>query len=228
MQALNREIKANLTSFTYKMLFDFFFMMLAFNITASASSINPVVTDSLYFNIMVNTNINCFTCDYSSQISDPISVIPNAIKNQYTLESGWQLIPVSRINCHNNIMNNDMMEMLKADIYPNIKIKIDPFQVDRELGNERKGYLTVSINGINKIYEVPLINCVKSPFLCIVGNVIVNLNDFGISPPSKFFGLITADNIIRINFKMMINNIDLNRLLTEKDGIFYNKTKINK
>jgi hypothetical protein len=227
---VNREIVKPFITFLYnkEMYFVLFILLFSFKINANTTPANPVVSDSLYCNITVKTNINCITCNYSAQISDPISITTNSIKDQFSLESGWQLIPVSQINCHNKIMNNDMQDMLHAAIYPNIKIKISPFQIDKEPWTERKGILTVSINGVYRSYEVFLKNCIKNQYLCILGSISVNLKDFGITPPTKFFGLVMVDKTININFNLLIDTANLNRLLTSKDNSSIGKNEINK
>lgn len=211
-----------------KMYLVFILLLPIYKIHAQTYSIIPSVTDTLSFSIYVKTNVYCFTCDYLAQISDPISVTSNTIKDQYNLESGWQLIPVSLINCHNKIMNNDMQDMLNSDIYPNIKIKIAPYLIDRGILNEKRGMLTLSIDGIYKTYELVLKNSLRNQNLCISGSLWVNLNDFGITPPSKIFNLITVENIVRINFSLLIDNANRNRLLTLKDSNSFHKTEINK
>jgi len=230
MKANSKKIVKTISTFlkNKKMFFVFIILLLTYKITANTYSINPVVSDSLYCSITVKTNLNCFSCGYSAQIIDPISVSTNAIKDQYSLESGWQLIPVSQINCPNKMMNSDMQNMLHADVYPFIKIKIDHFLVDRESWNERKGILTIYIDGIYKTYEVLLKNCLKNQYQCILGSITVNLEDFGITPPSKFFGLVRVDKIININFNLLIDTANLNRLLTSKDINPLGKNNINK
>jgi len=156
------------------------------------------------FIINVKTNVDCFTCDYLAQVNDTISVSVNNLNDSYNLDGGHYSIPVSLIDCHNRSMNNDLQDMLHVSEYPQIVIKINDFYIYKNYKNNGQGAFSISIDGISKTYNVNFKNYLQNDHIIINGDLPVDLNDFKISPPSKFFGLITVNKIINVNFGIML------------------------
>jgi hypothetical protein len=204
-------ISSALTVFTNNKTLSFFILLflLSFNITADINSSSNVVSDYLSISINVKTNVDCFTCDYISEINDTLLLTNNTINSEYHLEGGQYLIPIMLIDCHNSIRNSNLQNMLKVDSYPHILIKINSLVINKETGNRGKGILSVNIDGINRAYSVFFNNYLNKNIMVINGNLAVDLHDFSITPPSKFFGLVTVDKVININFglKLKVNQL---------------------
>jgi hypothetical protein len=195
-------------SFEKKIFIVFLLSFFSFKITADNYPAEAVITNSVNFSVNVKTNVDCFTCDYLEQIKDTISVSLNSSNDKYMLEGSTFMIPVSLINCHNSIMNNDLKDMLNVSLYPHIYVQMHDLYIDKYDQKSGRGVLSISIDGYNNSYSVNFKNYIKNHYMIIKGDVLVDLNDFNISPPSKFFGLITVNKVIDINFGVMlkINN----------------------
>ncbi|NTW33023.1 MAG: YceI family protein [Bacteroidetes bacterium] len=166
------------------------------------------ISNSLNLIISVKTNIECFKCEYAAKMNDTIRASANNESKNYKLLSGNYLIPVKLIDCHNKLMNNDLQNLLNVSKFPHIQIKIKNLSISKNSGNLGKGSFIVIIDGINKEYVAFYKNYFKENILVIDGNLSIDLSDFNISPPSKFFGLVKVDKILDVNFglKLKLNN----------------------
>lgn len=158
--------------------------------------------NSLFLNINVNTNIDCFTCNYQSNLADTIAATDNEPENLIYFDGIQLAIPINFIDCHNEIMNSELRDMLNADDYPHIFVKINNFEISKITSEISKAEINLSIDGIVKYYNVEVMNYNYKNKMFLKGNFAVNLNDFYIKPPSKFWGLIKVDHVININFAL--------------------------
>jgi len=173
-----------------------------------------VKSNSLNVSIAVKTNVECFTCLYSANLSDSVNALFNNENNECLLLNGKYLIPVKLIDCQNSIMNNDMQDMLNVTRFPLIQISVKNLAIFKRPTISKNGCFSVSIDGIDKEYSVAYKNYLKDNILFINGTLSIDLNDFNISPPSKFFGLVKVNKVIDVNFdlKLIMNN---NNMITE-------------
>jgi hypothetical protein len=191
-----------------KMVFVFAILfLLSYNITADTKLSSKVVSNYLNLSINVKTNVDCFTCDFHSEIDDTLGLVVNQMNSEYKIKGGQYIIPVMLINCHNKMMNNDLQSLFKVDEYPHIMIKLNNLIIDKLYSSKGKGMLSVNIDGKDQTYPVSFNNYMKDDALVINGNMLINLSDFSINPPSKCFGLIKVDKMITINFGIKLKVI---------------------
>jgi hypothetical protein len=172
----------------------------SYRITAGSYPLSAVISSSIQMDIHVKTNVSSFICNYKSEISDTLSYLFSSKDNKYYLGENQYFVPVNSIDCHNNLMNQDMQEMFNSSKYPNIIIKIKNVNYNHNLSDKGKLYLSLIINDVEKKYYMNFeagrrYNCIE-----VTGNLSVNLNDFNIIPPTKLFGLLQVSNIIDIDF----------------------------
>jgi hypothetical protein len=160
---------------------------------------------SLLFNINVTTNVNCFTCDYQSDILDTVSAVGFNIGNSF-IRSGAQLaIPINFIDCHNDVMNSDMKELLRVENHPHILVKIENYKINDNDPKLLTVDIDLNINGTEKEYSIGVMNYQENAKMYVHGSFPVDLKDFCITPPSKFLGLVKVDKIINISFTLVMN-----------------------
>jgi hypothetical protein len=191
---------------SYKEKIIAFFLLSFFSFTIIADSKRPeaVVTNSMNFSVNVKTNVDCFTCDYLEQMKDTISVSLNASGDQFKLGGSSFVIPAGMINCHNSLMNDDLKEMLNVSLYPHIYVQMHELYINKDEQESGQGILSISIGGVSNSYSVNFRNYVQKNDMIIKGRLTVDLGDFHISPPTKFFGLITVNKVIDVDFGVML------------------------
>ena len=185
------------------------FTLFSFTIILDKKPFSKVISNYLNLNINVKTNVDCFTCNFHSEYEDTLGVAVNSGNSGYSIEGGQYLIPVMLIDCHNGIMNNDLQTMFKASVYPQIMIKINNLSFNKDSGNKGTGLLSVDIDGTDKNYPIIFTNYINNNIMAINGTIAIDLNDFSINPPSKFFGLVTVDKVITINFGLKLKLLQI-------------------
>jgi hypothetical protein len=180
----------------------FLIVMLAGKFPNNSNSFLPSKS-SLLLNINVNTNVDCFTCNYESILTDTIVASDNEPEDLIFIDGVQLAIPINFIDCHNEIMNSDLQEMLKADDYPHIFVKINNYEISKTNSDISKAEISLNIDGIDKKYSVDVANYNFKNKMFLKGGFPVNLNDFYIYPPSKFLGLVKVDHEIEINFALV-------------------------
>lgn len=188
-------------------LFTFLFSS-SYEITAGNYPFSAVISSSMNLEIHVKTNVNSFICNYKSDINDTISYLFSSKDNKYFLGENRYFVPVTLIDCHNSNMKNDMQEMFNSSKYPNIVIKIKDIHYDRNSPEKGRIYLSLTIDGIEKCYFVTFETSNNNNCLKVSGNLPVNLNDFNIVPPSKFFGLVKVSKMIDISFLLNLKLVE--------------------
>lgn len=190
------------------MIVKLFLILFVFVPVTSASQIWKVMAasnESLanYVNISGETNINCFECRYSRNQDNNIN---QDFQLTYDKISGGIIevkIPVSEFKCSNEIMYDDFRELLKAEYYPFIRIKIDPSQIINTIPDKSPVDLNVSIT-IDNVTKVQPVSCwINSPgnnTLSITGTTTINIIDFRLKPPVKFLGLVRVKDEVKIKF----------------------------
>ena len=89
------------------------------------------VEESSKLYMLGSTNVNTFRCDCQEQFSTYSMKMEEKENGQKVIFSNTKLlIPSSRFDCGNKMMNRDMVKTLKGEKYPNIQIElIDAAQV---------------------------------------------------------------------------------------------------
>jgi hypothetical protein len=165
----------------------------------------PLTKSSLILNINVNTNVDCFTCEYESNLTDTIALENDELKNLMYFEGIHLAIPVNFIDCHNKIMNRDMQDMLKAVAHPQILVDINNFKINKINSGTSIAEVLINMDGVGKKYSIIITNYFKNNRLYFHGSFPVNLTDFYINPPSKLLGLVKVDKVIGVSFALAFN-----------------------
>jgi hypothetical protein len=202
----SKSIDRFFTEYALLLLFLIFLMviMLSAKLPDRYSSIYSF-KNSLLLNINVKTNVDCISCEYESKITDTIPFSGNDLDELYSVKNLKLEIPVKYIDCHNQLMNDDLQDMLNVSDHPHILVTVSKFDISKNPQNNGLSDLIININGVEKEYTPAIENYIAGNTLLIKGMIPVNLNDFYISPPSKLMGLVKVNSIIEINFGLLFN-----------------------
>ena len=116
-------------------------------------------------------------------------------------------VPVRSLDCGKKRMNEDMFRALKADSFPEIRYVLTSYEVDEQLpaadsvSVNSVGELTVA--GKTKRVEIQ-VNGARDNAGGVRGNAGAKMlmTDFGIKPPTAFFGAIRTKNALEVRVEI--------------------------
>ena len=168
-----------------------------------------VVSDKSNVKIVGSSNVNKFNCllvDYSRDEE----LVSNEDMYGFKFEPGTISLRIDQFDCGHQVMNKDFVEALNGIDYPYIQLKLQKIDLRTELNGI--GVFEVEISGQVKECVVMDLNLFKTiDTLVIRGKKAFSMRDFGIDPPSKLFGLIQVEDIITIDFDLVLNKLETPR-----------------
>lgn len=185
------------------MIYFLLFSLLSF--TPSTTPKNKwVVTGSSTLEILGSTNINKFRC-LSTNYPGTDTLVESTNQEGLTILSGNIILKTSEFDCENNLITKDLKKTLKAEQYPEIKIKFHQLMVAEK---RFYGMMEITIAGISKKYPI---NCSIQPTSSkkksITGAKDFNLTDFRLDPPDKLFGAIRVANNVSVLFHLQLEAV---------------------
>ena len=188
-------------------------LLLALDMEAAFLPSQFTVEESSKLYLLGSTNVNSFRCDCMEQFSTYSLQMEETESGQKVKFSNTRmLIPSSRFDCGNRIMNKDMFETLKGDKYPNIQIElIDAAQVSGKKLGESADWVTmkattiITIAGIKKQVSMDVMGKkISQNRFQFKGNKELRLSDYSLKPPSPMMGLVQVNNLITIHLDLTI------------------------
>jgi hypothetical protein len=112
--------------------------------------------------------------------------------------------PVSAIECNDRKMNEHLRTALKAGEYPEIRYRATRYTVvDDGAALQTSGEITIA--GVTRAIEFGMkLTPLSEGTLRVVGNVEINMLDFGVKPPSLFLGALRVRNVVVVKFNTVL------------------------
>lgn len=112
--------------------------------------------------------------------------------------------PVAAIECNDKRMNKHLRAALKARDYPEIRYRATRYTlVDDGAALQASGEITIA--GVTRPIEFGVkLTPLSEGNLQVVGNVEINMLDFGVKPPSLFLGTLRVKNVVVVTFKTVL------------------------
>ena len=156
------------------------------------------------------STVDSFTCT-TGQVNGYAEIINSTNMNDNSIRKDKVevTVPVFTLDCGKSIMNDDMYNAMKASKYPMIKYELVKAHIASKIDTaagwftiETLGYLTIA--GVKNEVNIQ-INVQKLPDgrFRLTGKKSLSMLDFGITPPSHFFGLIRAHDQLVVNFDLI-------------------------
>jgi hypothetical protein len=166
-----------------------------------------VVEKNSTLQVAGKSNVNSFVCEINRYDNrDTIQLYGST--NQSIRLTGDLQMDVLNFDCHSSMINKDMQKTLKADVYPELKIRflslqsMPNFQARTE---QIKGILEVELAGVIKRFEMMYtITRINNNFIQMSGNKNFTFSDFKLAPPQKFAGLIKIKDDFNVNFQLVL------------------------
>lgn len=149
-----------------------------------------------------DTNINKFLCGFDTKRLERAKEITftqqgNIIKFQNAILT----LNNRGFDCGNKGINKDFHTLLRTEEYPTISLELTELKV--QSNTQALAKVKITIAGKNKNYTLP-VQIIDTPVDCFTGTLKLDINDFGLKPPKKMFGLIVVKEDIEINFNLTI------------------------
>jgi polyisoprenoid-binding protein YceI len=150
--------------------------------------------------LLGKSNISSWRCSTSQFL---------ALANVDSLSRSVRLsvtVPVRSMDCGHSRMNDDLYRALKADSFPAIRYELTSYVIDVP-GADSDSVLihsvgSITVAGRTQRVEIPVraerrINGLVAG----QGSVRILMTDFGIKPPTAFFGAIRAKNALEVRIE---------------------------
>ena len=149
-----------------------------------------------------DTNIKGFTCNFDTSFLKGPQIVSYGITGS-TIKFTNAVLVLDNLgfDCGNRGINKDFNGLIKSDKYPEILLEIK----EMDLHSDTRGMARVKITiaGMERFYKVPVaIN--NTEIAEFKGKLELDINDFGLEPPNKLFGIIKVKDDIQINFDLRI------------------------
>jgi hypothetical protein len=169
-----------------------------------------------YINIAGNTNINHFEFRLDFPLHQIFSVDNTSLASEQNTGLYEIPLPVKSFEAGNQLLYNDFLTLLKANLYPKIIIGIGYNQLLGFLEGENYTVqnIRITLAGVTKEYPVScIVNSCSDNLVYISGYKHIKLTDFNINPPEKFQGLVKVENEVMINFGFVFLFRNENKIL---------------
>ena len=152
------------------------------------------------------TNVNTFQIFLENSRTDNV---PEPVSGLYGENSILFRIPLNFLACKNVKLLADFYDLVQADEYPEVLIRIDLQDFNRLISENKNTpvSLFITLAGVTRKIKT------NSSYIqhmsgekVMTGHVTLSLTDFSLKPPKKIFGLIRLNNLVNINFSISIIN----------------------
>lgn len=189
---------------------------LAFRSSAQQAALSPYILDSSYrvvinerssLRILGKTNVNKFECGFNGKIAaDTLYIGSLKSQGEQVLRKAQLRILVDDFDCGMKLMTEDMKTLLNAEKFPFLSVTVVSL---KKKGNVHESIARFTIAGKTKDYKVPLVAKQSGDWTYCTGSNEINIRDFGLTPPSKFWGAVKVDEIIQVEFDLILKIIEI-------------------
>ena len=154
-----------------------------------------------------DTNIKEFECGYyTAQIEEKTPLKYTLKDSQILFQQAELRLENKGFDCGNKAINKDFHELIQTGEYPEIILKLNKISLESPI--LASANVTICIAGLEKDYNLPVY--IKNEAIQhFKGSLQLNIRDFNLEPPEKFFGMIVVKEEIEINFDLSVKNQSL-------------------
>jgi hypothetical protein len=179
--------------------------------TNTVSQYSYTIQEQSWISIAGSSNVNSFECFSNSNFTKGIIYVNTTENgNAIAFSEAQMALEIESFDCKNPILNKDMYKALGAHKNPNILIELlDAEFMHSEVQNPHSGDInvsaTITINGNCQTMNFPIQWVrISGTDIRFVGSQNINMTDFDIKPPSPAFGLVKVNDLITINFHLIV------------------------
>ncbi len=170
------------------------------------------VNESSYLIINGSTNMGEFFCHFNMEaLFDRMEIELCRNENGFIDFNEFELIlPVSEFDCGNFQMNKDFMHLLNEPEFPQITWRIIGLDTSSIINNGRGPFHVmhlksfILIAGRQREYGLDVLVSERADQIIFKGELPLNIREFDLEPPQKFFGLVEVLPGILIRFSIEV------------------------
>jgi len=175
------------------------------------------ISEQSHLVINGQTNINSFSCGYDGNFyQDTLSVSAIINGDHLHFKNAQLILKTALFNCENKLMNPDFQNLLQAEKYPNIFIRVLEINKNRKdvqkllVSNHPENSIVIlsveiTLAGQKNNYDLPIEVNHEEENRLYSGHLELNIRDFGLTPPKKMLGLVVVNEMVQIDFKVAIS-----------------------
>ena len=195
-----------------KIYIAFCLILSTFQLLAKDEKTDFFIKENSILMIHGDANILKFTCHLKNAFNlTSFTLKGKKKKKMFHLEEGKILVPIKNLDCGNNEMNKEMIELLKGKEYPYITLNFKELSVPdwkkegEFLKSSAFSKVTISVGGLDVTYPVHLdLVKVNEKNILASGNKKFKITDFNITPKSYLLGLAKINEMIEIDFQLVL------------------------
>ncbi len=168
-----------------------------------------------------SSNVNTFSYKSNSIHGSGFGIITPNKKSVIEEQKVKIILPVRTLNSGSDAMNEDMYKALKSDEYPYIEFDLLSAALSDSATKDNTYYLnttgSLTVAGCTKKINMKFkVEKNSDNTYRMVGNKKLSMKEFGITPPTAFFGLIKADDVLEAKFNL-VAEVQLDNIMLSKN-----------
>ena len=162
------------------------------------------MTDDCEVSVSGKTTIGGFACSVAPILRNGSTrVCKEASSEDIIFNSIEFQVPIDDFGCGNPIISSDLAELLDSENHPYVVVVLEELSLSKSSHLTGRGLAQVSVMGITKMqhFDIHVDNSEQQTIL--TGHMKLDLQDYNIAQPTRFFGLIKIEPIVNINFTLV-------------------------
>jgi len=163
--------------------------------------------------LLGKSNVNSWRCSASKFETKSVdTAAPHAV--HLTV-----VVPVKAMDCGRQRMNDDMYRALKADSFPEIRYELTSYNVHSPASHPDSIHVH-SVGELTVAGKTQRVEILVAAHRTATGDVVGHggtrmlMTDFGIKPPTAFFGAIRAKNALEVRVEAQVKGLGSSAIAT--------------
>lgn len=176
------------------------------------------VSDESIIEIIGTTNVSSFLCASNEYEGKEILTESVAPDGNSTFWNGEITLKSQNFDCFNSMMTKDFLKTINSEEYPHIHVKFLNLIKESENINQEnlRGEVEITLAGVSRTYPITCLFLAKNGKKALLsGERKLHFTEFEIEPPVKFLGAIKVNNILGVNFSLVLEE---KQSLTKANG----------
>jgi predicted acetyltransferase len=165
------------------------------------------VSDESVIEITGTTNISSFRCASKEYAGKEILTESIALDGNSSFWNGEITLKSQNFDCFNSMMTKDFRKTINTKEYPHIRVKFLNLIKESENINQENlsGEVEITLAGVSRTYPITCLFLAKNGKKALLtGERKLHFTEFEIEPPVKFLGTIKVNNILGVNFSLVL------------------------
>lgn len=154
-------------------------------------------------------SFSCKATDFNVDLDAGPGLTAAVLAGQKAVKTVTVTVPAAKLDCANGTMNGHMREAIKAEEHPTIQFKLTGYDIAPKGADSVSGTLkgTLSLGGATRDIEIPVVASNRGDgTLDVTGSYPLSLKNFGLKPPSLFFGRMKVGDVVKVNFDVLVRS----------------------